>query len=76
MKQRIQELIDQSYTEVMHERGGRYMAFDKEKFAELIIEEICKLIRDNEFKHLPHHLHRMSAYAEEQMIKEHFGVTE
>ena len=39
MNNRIQELEKQSYTESMHEMGGTYMVFDKEKFAELIIRE-------------------------------------
>jgi hypothetical protein len=39
MNERIRELEKQSYTEVMHEMGGTYMAFDKEKFAELIVRE-------------------------------------
>lgn len=47
-----------------------------QKFSELIIEDICKLIHENEYKLLPHHMHRMSAYAEEMMIKEHFGMIE
>jgi hypothetical protein len=39
MNPRIQELEKQSYTEAMHEMGGTYMSFDKEKFAELIVKE-------------------------------------
>jgi hypothetical protein len=39
MNKRIQELEKQSYTEVMHEMGGKYTTFDKEKFAELIVRE-------------------------------------
>jgi hypothetical protein len=39
MNERIRQLEKQSYTEVMHEMGGTYMAFDKEKFAELIVAE-------------------------------------
>jgi len=40
MNKRIKELAEQAYTEVMHERGGTYMAFDKEKFAELIVQDL------------------------------------
>jgi hypothetical protein len=29
----------------MHERGGTYMAFDKEKFAELIVQECAALAK-------------------------------
>ena len=39
VNKRIDEIEKQSYTEVMHERGGTYMAFDKQKFAELIIRD-------------------------------------
>jgi hypothetical protein len=44
MNERIRELETQSYTEVMHEMGGTYMAFDKEKFAELIVRESCQAL--------------------------------
>jgi len=43
MNQTIRLLAEQAYTEVMHEHGGRYMAFDKEKFAELLIFECIKI---------------------------------
>jgi hypothetical protein len=46
MNDRIQELEKQSYTEAMHEMGGTYKAFDKEKFAELIVRECIKDCRD------------------------------
>jgi len=44
MNKRIRLLAEQAYTEVMHERGGTYMAFDKEKFAELIVRECARVI--------------------------------
>jgi hypothetical protein len=43
MNERIRELEKQSSTEVMHEMGGTYMAFDKEKFAELIVRECANI---------------------------------
>jgi histone acetyltransferase (RNA polymerase elongator complex component) len=67
MNERIQQLEKQSYTEVMHEMGGTYMAFDKEKFAELIVRECIQAV-DN-----------VGGYNEEfhmNAIKEHFGVEE
>jgi hypothetical protein len=67
MNPRIQELEKQSYTEAMHEMGGTYMAFDKEKFAELIVKECIQAV-DN-----------VGGYNEEfhmNAIKEHFGVEE
>jgi hypothetical protein len=69
MNERIQQLEKQSYTEAMHELGGTYMAFDKEKFAELIIEQcgiaLSPMLRDM--------VSRGQAY---DLIKEHFGVEE
>ena len=44
MNERIRELEKQSYTEVMHEMGGTYMVFDKEKFAELIVQECIDVV--------------------------------
>jgi hypothetical protein len=69
MNERIKELAEQAYTEVMHERGGTYMAFDKEKFAELIIKDcyvaLLPALRDM--------ISRGQAY---DMIRKHFGVEE
>ena len=45
MNERIQQLEKQSYTEAMHELGGTYMAFDKEKFAELIVRECSRVAK-------------------------------
>ena len=41
MNERIKELAEQSMIETDHELGGKYLAFSKEKFAHLIIED-CK----------------------------------
>ena len=65
MNKRITEIEKQSYTEVIHERGGTYMAFDKQKFAELIVRECAKLA-DKESSY-PY-----SSYG--LLIKEQFGV--
>jgi hypothetical protein len=46
MNERIGQLAEQAYTEVMHERGGTYMAFDKEKFADLLVWECMKICED------------------------------
>jgi hypothetical protein len=77
MNERIRELEKQSYTEARHELGGTYMAFDKEKFAELIVQECMWKIMlrkeeaiDNDWR------------VDEAMstaisdISEHFGVKE
>jgi hypothetical protein len=65
MNKRIQELEKQSYTEVMHEMGGTYMAFDKEKFAELIVRECISALdyADGSVHH-------------SECLLEHFGVAE
>jgi hypothetical protein len=66
MNERIEEIEKQAYTEVMHERGGTYMAFDKEKFAQLIVRECARVywnINDGE-------IHGEYVKA----LKEHFGI--
>jgi len=66
MNERIKELAEQAYTEVMHERGGTYMAFDKEKFAELIVLECAVIVGSMEEPHQDI----------AKLIKQHFGVEE
>lgn len=69
----IDELIQKAGTDC----SGKWMSKEQAKIlAELIIEDICELIRKNEYNSIPGKMHRMSAYAEEQMIKEYFGVEE
>jgi len=74
MNERIKELAEQAYTEVMHERGGTYMAFDKEKFAELLIQECAQACinmgNDYEIKSAGQYQAELFAFA----IKKHFGV--
>jgi len=69
LKERIRELEKQSYTEAMHEMGGTYKAFDKEKFAELIVEE-CLM------KAIGAKIRGESIDTLIQNIKEDFGVKE
>ena len=64
MNERIQQLEKQSYTEAMHELGGTYMAFDKEKFAELIVRECADVASG------------LAMPTVALRIKEHFGVEE
>jgi HEPN domain-containing protein len=69
MNERIQELEKQSYTEAQHEMGGTYKAFDKEKFAELIVQEcLMKVIGAK--------IRGESIDTLIQNIKEDFGVKE
>jgi hypothetical protein len=67
MNERIRQLEKQSYTEVMHEMGGTYMAFDKEKFAELIVRE-CQIALQPALRDM------VSRGQACDIIKKHFGV--
>jgi hypothetical protein len=73
MNERIRELEKQSYTEVMHEMGGTYMAFDKEKFAELIVRECLKIVEPDQTSG-----DEWCVTLDEtaQSIRQHFGVEE
>ena len=82
MNERIRQLEKQSYTEVMHEMGGTYMAFDKEKFAELIVQECIDKITTYDL--VPGHsakwediydIHARLLQDLGEELKEHFGVT-
>jgi hypothetical protein len=76
MNERIRELEKQSYTEVMHEMGGTYMAFDKEKFAELIVRASVGVaddyVKDCTCEEHINCKHPRSAIG--RKIREHFGV--
>ena len=73
MNERIKELVKQATTIEEHKWGVSYDNFDKEKFAELIVQECIDIIA-------PYSV-RMSRPGEEylhpiQEIKQHFGVEE
>jgi len=76
MNERIRLLADEAYTEVMHERGGTYMEFDKAKFAQLIVRECAQACinmgNDYEIKSAGQYQAELFAFA----IKQHFGVEE
>jgi len=85
MNERIKQLAEQAYTEVMHERGGTYMAFDKEKFAELIVRECAALAKskseriqsmETDERGDQAQIHSLAWQFEEfgYEIKKHFGV--
>jgi hypothetical protein len=75
MNERIRELWDKAAKQESDPSWEGQTKF-MENFALLIVGEICELIRKNEYNLLPSKMHRMSADAEEQMIKKHFGVEE
>lgn len=69
-KQLIEQLAEQSYVEVPHERDwdATVKIFDKEKFARLIIQE-CMTIAD-----LPNSADgKYDAFLPSEMIAKHFG---
>ena len=51
MNKRIKELIEKSYDIVPHERDwdATSSVFNKEKFAELIVKEVFRLIEDERY---------------------------
>jgi hypothetical protein len=64
MNKRIKELIDKATTIEEHGWGASYENFDKEKFAELIVQKCANLADEAE------------PYKAADLIKKHFGVTE
>ena len=44
MNERIKKLAEQAMVETQHEFGGKYLAFSKEKFAELIVKDCASQI--------------------------------
>lgn len=70
MNKRLKELAEQC-TDYMFGEGGSYEMFDKEKFAELIVEE-CAGIANKQFSAASGLDDRDSWTAAE--MKKHFGV--
>ena len=67
MKERIKSLIDQATVWEGMENG---YIFDKEKFAELIVQECLDIVNRKEYSY-----HEADPLWEtSQLIKEHFGV--
>jgi len=75
MNKRIRELAEQAYTEVMHERGGTYMAFDKAKFAQLIVAECLGIVHDAE-RGGSNDIWDNAVKFIRRDLQEHFGVEE
>lgn len=84
MNELIKELADTAhkqayeiYTErLSKEKADQVIFYDifNQKFTELIIEECCDIIAENEYNLIPGFMHRMTAYAEMALLKKHFGV--
>ena len=63
MSERIKQLMTQAST-IRYSGFGETEILDPEKFAELIIQECCDVLYDNE----------LGGYRVEYVLKEHFGV--
>lgn len=72
MNTRIQELAEQAMIQAPYEFGGTYMAFSKEKFAELIVRECMELVDGYTYpvQTQPYTIYDIASEA----IKQHFGV--
>lgn len=64
MNQKIKELAEQAETKEMG-----YYFFDKEKFAELLLKDVIKVLIDNGYPNA----HK--EYVGVEHIKKHFGIT-
>ena len=69
MNKQIEELIEQAYVEVLHERDwdATSQVFDKEKFAKLIILE-CRMTVGENFHEC------RTATKMDQILRDHFGL--
>ncbi len=65
MNERIKQLMTQAST-IRCSGFGETEILDPEKFAQLIIQECCDVLYDNE----------LGGYRVEYVLKEHFGVEE
>jgi len=74
MNKRIDEIEKQSYTERQHERGGTYMAFDKQKFALLIVRACVQACIDEGQTFEVGSAGEYSSNLYATAIKRHFGV--
>ena len=75
MNERIKQLAEQAMVETQHEFGGKYLAFSKEKFAELIVRECVNICNKIYFDRYPD-AEDFERSEEGDAIKEHFGVEE
>lgn len=79
MNERIQELAEQATVPAPYEFGGTYMAFSKEKFAELIVRECLSVSEDvanADGKGLWFDAYMSGVVEVNRRIKQRFGVKE
>jgi len=74
MNKHIEAIERESYTERQHERGGTYMAFDKEKFALLIVGACVQACIDEGQTFEVESAGEYSSNLYASAIKRHFGV--
>jgi hypothetical protein len=72
MNERIKQLAEQC-TDYVYGEGGSYEMFDKEKFAELIVEECCKRLGEETIRHDGYGYNQHELY---NRLRKHFGVEE
>jgi hypothetical protein len=70
MNERIKQLAEQC-TDYVYGEGGSYEMFDKEKFAELIVEECCNRLGKETIRHDGYGYNQHELY---RRLREHFGV--
>ena len=64
MNERIRKLVEQAALATNEDPNGEYPAHMMQKFAELIIQECCDVLYDNE----------LGGYQVNYVLKEYFGV--
>jgi hypothetical protein len=70
VNERIKLLADQAYEDFQTPTSPKYLVFNKEKFAELIVQECLDIVNRHEYSY--HEADPLWETA--QLIKEHFGI--
>jgi hypothetical protein len=71
MNERIRELAEQCYEHDRYWTGAAAPVFNKEKFAELIVEECCKRLSEETIRHDGYGYNQHELY---NRLRKHFGV--
>jgi hypothetical protein len=80
MNERIRELAEQAWVyqrRVLNEPNGsrtyteKEKVFDREKFAELIVQECCNVLQNEDIRHSGYGYNQEFLH---KKIKEHFGI--
>ena len=74
MNKRIRELAEQSRKHFPKtESSGEFWVFNEQKFAELIVQECCDVLQNEDIRHGGYGYNQGFLH---KKIKEHFGVEE